>query len=91
MCAARKCVGKYTDGSQANAPMLKRQIKTLISRQEAQDLPRIEEAGFATTDTFKVPDENNTVGGGQDYEIVTIPGYMCYRKKISHPIVVPNM
>ena len=57
--------------------MLKRQIKTLISRQEAQDLPSIEEAGFATTDAFKFPDEDNTVGGSQDYEIAAIPGNMC--------------
>ena len=79
-------------GEKDDANRVKRQIKTLIPLQEAQDLTSIEEAGFATTDAFNVPDENNTVGSSRDYEITTIPGYMRYRKKLSHhPIVVLNM
>jgi hypothetical protein len=57
-------------------------IETITSRQEAQNLPSVEEeAGFTTTDAFKVPDENNAVAACQDYEIATIPGDMRYRKK----------
>ena len=79
---------KDTDSGHANTTVLKRQIEALIIVLEAQDLPSKGKAGFSTTDAFKVPDKNDAASGSQYHEIATIPGYMCYRKKLS--IVIPN-
>jgi len=84
-CGVRR---KDTDGGHANTIVLKRQIKAPIIRQEVQDLPGMGKADFATTDAFKVPDENDAASGSQYHEIATIPGYMCYRKQWS--VVIPN-
>jgi hypothetical protein len=61
--------------------MLKRQIKTLISWQEAKNLPSSGKAGFSATNAFKVPNEKEAVSGSQDREIAPVPGYMCYPEK----------
>jgi hypothetical protein len=74
-----------TDRGYAGSPMLKRQIKTSVSWQEAQNLPGIGKADFSATNTFKVPNEKEAVFGSQDREITTIFGYMCYpEENLSH-------
>ena len=74
-----------TDRGYADPPMPKRQIKTSVSWQEAQNLPGIGKADFSATNTFKIPNEKEAVSGSQDREITTIFRYMCYQKeKLSH-------
>src|SRR5487761_367993 len=74
------CGMKTTDCGNADTPVLKRQIKGQLSWKKVQDLARLDEAGFATTDAFKVPNENEAVTGSHDREISAIPGYMSYQR-----------
>jgi hypothetical protein len=70
-----------TDGGYADALVLEGQIKAYVMRQEAQDLPRILEADFSTTDAFKVPKEKEAAAGRQNHEIATVPGHVRYQEK----------
>jgi len=56
--------------------MLKGQIKAFSLSRKMQKRPGSLEAGFSTTDAFKVPNEKDVASGRQDHEISTIPGYM---------------
>ncbi len=58
--------------------MLKTQIATYILFLNAQNKPRLFEAGLSTTDTLKISNENNTAFSRQDDKIATVPGDMGY-------------
>jgi hypothetical protein len=78
VCKAREI---NTDSGHTDTPMLKGQIKAFGLPRKMHDRPGSLEAGFSTTDAFKVPNEQDMAYSRQDHEIATISGYMGYFKK----------